>query len=232
MALIDWNIFKSDTKIIAALDLLDPIFEVGSIFVERPNTLGSGNVNFVPTDAGIHPHGRNDGRIRTLIRYDKQPGTLTNQGVQAGVTCLQSQDDLQTTGNCYSFSVFAAEGFQNPVLRLLKHTQGNSGLAPAPDGSTALAPQIGLPVAGALGDVFALQLEWITELTLLGGTQLTASFGTALDYSDLTPVMFAIDNVSPYLTGVSEGIWTNHKSSNSVFVTRISFDQTALDELI
>lgn len=233
MALVDWNIFKDNSNIVSGVDFMTPIAGVGSLFINR-GINGNSTVNIVPTDAGIHPHGRNDGRLRTLIRWDAQGGSTTTQGVWAGVLCLQSQDDLtQGVGSAYGFGLFTSEGFQTPAFRLYKfNNTGVNGLFP-PGTILEAVNLVDVPsLSIGIGIPYAIQIEWITDFAILGGTQLICSVGAALDFSDLTPIISYIDITSPILAGVSEGLVANMKSSTAVFDVQISFDQTSLFELI
>jgi hypothetical protein len=80
------------------------------------------------------------------------------------------------------------------------------------------------------GVTCAIQFEWYVDMTVLGGCQLTASRGTATDYSDLVQKHALVDTSTPLQVTVGEGPLLALSAGSSD--TIVLHDQTSLTQII
>jgi len=130
------------------------------------------------------------GQLRVLLKHTV--GGSTSQ--QFGLVCMQSQRNIQTTGSAYLLRV---RGENLDLCKL-----NGTGLIGSPPSQLATAAGV-VP----FNTTHAIQLQWTLDLAQLGGVQLRAWRGSALDYSNLIEVAAYTDLVSPLTTTVTEGVF-------------------------
>jgi hypothetical protein len=228
MAISDWDISVDSGNLSVFIENTTPILDFGSLAFEHTGTSLYTHGNVIPNDDSLGlPHGIVPaGRLRTVCRVDEHDGS-TIQISYFGVSTLQSQDDMVAGGSCYALLVASEEGFANPTLRLHKFTAGLTNSLPAP-------PLVAIPYPGTLtiGVPFTLELQWVVDVTTLGGTFLLGSTGVATDFSDLTGQLTIVDTMSPLTTSVAEGLVGSFKNNVGGDTKKVLFDNTTLYELV
>lgn len=220
MAFIDWDQYSTGSTIAMANDTVSPIADTGSLFFDSS---GSGNRQAhmsVSASSGINK-GFTKGKIRTICNV-----ASFTAGFQAGIVCLQSQDDVSgVVGSCYTLNMrsrtASAIDFR---LVLNKHTTGLQNV-------TTLLDETANGLS-TLGTDFVMELQWIADLPGLGGTQLVVSFGNnTQDFNDLVPQFVVLDTTSPILTSVGEGVFCKVISASTEQVD-VRFDETEIFSLV
>lgn len=221
MALGDWTQKKTGTMTVS-LEIVSPIVGNGSLKLASQASAASGMNMYLTSLA----HGFTKGRMRTLIKMVTIPNA---DNVGFGFTFLQSALDLSTTGtpgSSYFLSwgrVGAGGGGGNLVWNITKRT---SGLAAATAGTSLYTGVL----AASANDYYPIQIEWVADVSALGGTRITFSRGTlnSTDFNTLGVISDLIDSSSPLTTSVAEGI----AFANSVAGTGIAvLDETTIYQL-
>lgn len=220
MAFSDFDSFQGGAMLVAN-NVLSEVLTDGSL--ELGSETGNGIVTHVQvSDSSGRTKGQLDGRMRTIIKYVGATGSGSASNF-VGLYCLSSQEDLSSTGSCYSLAWHFRDDLTIEDLRLNKHT---TGLDVA---GTNLASST---FSKGSGDTFTLQLDWISSLSAtIGGTYLKAYTGTATDFSDLSSVMTWVDYDSPLTTSVAEGVMHRYQASSTGFQRSMFFDQNTLFSL-
>ena len=227
MALFEWGVFE-DFPITDQERSHDgsPILDDRSLKFEHTGTTAFSHANLIPQSSFLPTGTAPAGKLRTICRIDTHDG-VSPQVSYFGVTALQSQDDLTTSGSCYALLVSASEGLVAPRLHLHKFTSGLTDELPFPS-------LVDIPYPGGLtiGVPFAIELQWIEDVGGIGGVFLAANTGTQTDYSDLTTQITFVDTSSPLTVSVSEGIVGSFKNNVGGDTKKVLFDNTTLFELV
>jgi hypothetical protein len=231
MAITDWSIYveNGNLQVFTEQDSGEIIAGSGSLAMEYTNSMLYSHANLVPNDLGASPLPKGvapSGRLRTICQVDTHDG-VAPQTSYFGLAAMQDQDDLSTSGSCYSLLVASDEGLANPTLHLHKFTSGLT------DGLTVLS-LVSIPFPGTitLGIPFTLELDWVVDIPNLNGVLLIGRTGTAINFSDLTGQISFVDTLSPLTSSVSEGIVASFKNNLVSSTKRVLFDNTTLFELV
>ena len=174
--------------------------------------VGTKSAAAIYLDTTNHARGFVLGRIRTLIRVDQEVD-------HAGIYCLGSvAAGITSGGNSY---VFGPAGSTHE-LTLSKLDNGLFDETPSVINAT------GVTMGAAPTGIKAIELEWKADLTIFGGTQLICRAGDAIDFSDLAIVFQGVDESSPILTSLSEGLFAFRAGITNV--GQVTFDDTTVIE--
>ncbi len=215
MALTDWTKYMNQGWNLI-INVSTPIVSSGTgRFTPAPLGSGLSFANIVVTNLSGRTKGVIRGKMRSLFRYSSTSGSA--QG-RFGFTFLQSNENLgSSTGNHYMC------GYDHPTGRIIltRTTNGNlfAGVnTPALIQSTIVTPGI--------NTVFALEVEWVVDVTELGGVAIFARFGYMTDFSDLTQQFVYLDTSSPFITSVAESVFIHTSDTGGPW--NLDFDQTSL----
>jgi hypothetical protein len=242
MALLDWEIYPfisvTTQYSFVALDFATPV--VGSGSLHHVNLTGSiaGGFNAIPTDASGFPHGKINGRLRTLVRWDVFPGVSAPS--IAGCVFMQSQNDLMNTGggNYYFFGLRTYENWSQPSELVLRKVVGDRLYVAAfgDSGSNISLETIDvdalLGTTITTGTVVALEVDWVVDVAQTGGIYIIGKVGLQTDFSDLGVAFTHIDFNSPFVTTVAEGLGLAIRHASAGLVKEVVFDQTTMYELV
>jgi hypothetical protein len=207
----DWTFYKSDVDLLSVID--------GSTTIVGAGSLRLSNVNDKAPASNVHGFYTTNnsftrGRIRTLIQL---PSGTTR--MQAGIYCMASQADLTATGSAYFACLQNDSNGGARTLQLFKFTAGF-------DGSLSTLDSVSHPAFTETA-VVALELEWVADAAVLGGTRLIVRQGAEEDFSDLADVLDYTDVSSALVTSVGEGLalvkWDNFSN-----LAEARFDQTTV----
>lgn len=211
MALADWNIYKSNSGLLVAIDILAPILNTGSLKVGPESSIADAAFCAVPKNPP-YPHGYTRGKLRSLIEV------ASTGAEQHGLTCMQSQENVTGAAGAFYALELDTLSLLNKI-NLVKYSAGLQG------SKTTLAT--GANNGFTLNTPKAVEIEWNMDLAELGGVQLIVRSGDATDFSDLVQLHNVIDTTSPLSTTVGEGLYAK-RTSNAL---EVRFDETRLDEL-
>jgi hypothetical protein len=201
MAFEDWEFFKSGASIFHYLDQTTVLLSGGSLHVLSEGA-GDRVINCKVTDASGINHGYVHGKLRSIIRVDS-----VIDGFFFGFACLQSQDNITTSGDFY-FCVVRTSLSSYFSIQLYKVTGGlSSGSFSLLDETSNHQSSEGIP--------FALEVEWSAS----SGTQVDFVIridNNALDFSSLVDVISVSDLSSPFISSLGEGFAGKLSSSEQI----------------
>lgn len=231
MSINDWAVYveNGNLQVFTEQDSGEIIIGSGSLAMEYTNSMLYSHANLVPNDIVVSPLPKGispAGRLRTICQVDTHDGSAP-QTSYFGLTAMQDQDDLSSSGSCYALLIASDEGLANPTLHLHKFTSGLTDGLPV-----ASLASITFPGTITLGVPFTLELDWVVDIANLNGTLLIGKTGTATDFSDLTGQISFVDTISPLMDSVSEGIVASFKNNLVSSTKRVLFDNTTLFELL
>jgi len=196
----DWEITKTDSGLLAVLDIISPLKDVGSLRIDNSDIMAS--VDRCMASARLtsaHQRGVTKGRARTLVHF-KTASYSSNGECGIGLYCMQNQADIMASGGAaYMFTLSSYS--PNHRWRLGKCTNGITGYFDV----TSLAAEI-MTFTPVTGTTYAMELEWVYDAVELGGTLLVARAGEADDFSDLQEIYKLTDTSSPLTTSIGEGL--------------------------
>lgn len=221
IAFSDWNQNLSANASVV-LDLITPILGVSSLNFKTTSSSSAFGGYLTPTGASGFTKGIEQGRLRSLVVNDASTGG----GNAGGLVIMGSTDTLATiAGNCYRLEHFntGASGSYS-----LYRSNASATVLAAIAGWTVLIAVTTITITS--GTTYGLQLEFIADVTNLGGTYIKFSRGTATDFSDLATVAQYIDTGAGVITtSSSEGLYARTSGTNNLDVR---MDQTSLYQLI
>lgn len=198
------------------IQYLSPILASSSLCLEAH---GIGQATYTtPLDASGLAQGLERGKLRTLFKL-----TLGGSNTCGfGIVCMGSLDDLVNNSGAF----YRYELRSNSAYTLSRATTSSLS-ADIPGTTLASSTQtVTLNVAGSM------EMEWIADITNLGGVYLVTRKGTATDFSDMTVVTQMINTGAGILTtSSSEGLYLRAYGSASPGV-RTLFNSTQLYEMI
>jgi hypothetical protein len=159
------------------------------------------------------------GRLRTLV---KLPSGTTR--TRAGIYCMASQADLTSLGSAY-YACIQNDSFGGD--RTLQLSKVTAGFDQEPPGTTL--GSVAHPAFTETATV-ALELEWVADAAVLGGTRLIVRQGSATDFSDLVDKIDITDVSSPLVTSAGEGL-VLVKWGTSGDLAEARFDQTTVVQM-
>lgn len=211
MSYSDWEHFTSNVPPLTfSINVISPIVSLGSGRIGAGTLAGGSTMSNINVTVGSgRVQGVVRGKLRTLFRHDN-----FTFGGEYGLLCLQSSQNVASLGgDFYQAKVIKNDGRLHLSKGIGTNLFGAGSLA-----SVAFAP--------GNNTVWSLELEWVADLTELGGTALFVRRGFATDFSDLTTVIAYLDVVSPHLISVSEGISVMENAIGGPFF--VDFDSTSL----
>lgn len=220
MSFSQWEINKSNSAATIYVEVIDPLVGTSSLNMKAATSGTNAHAMTAhPSDAGGLNHGLLHGKLRTIIKANGSFGTGSGQISWAGVHCMQSIDNITTSGDCYAFMwMFRDDGNFLNELRLYKLTSSINAFTGTNLGTA--------PFVKAMGDQWTMELEWDatsgTQVDIVGRT------GTATDFSDLVDQIDVIDSSLPLTSTVGEGVFHRYQSSSFAFERNFTFDSTTL----
>lgn len=186
MAFTDWTFLTSGSAT-ASLDSINTIAGTSSLKTTVAGTASTPTIaGFITPGLGT-PHGFTRGAIRTLLK-PVALGLPTSRIV--GVFS-------QISARLINANAYIA-GITGTTVGLFKGAING-----------ALSPLATSAYVAVNGTTLALELEWLALPEEMSATALTVRLGTALDFSNLAPIITYVDDSSPYYISRGEGIVTN-----------------------
>ena len=194
MAFSDWSVFNAGDVTMTQTSL-DPLVGLGSL------RMGAGGVSSNNTAALLPntlPHGFNQGRLESLFRV--QSNNATGTKIFGLVANVSSEADPLGVANAYGMIAEIGTGSTWNLIRLVKWG-GGSGI------STTFTTLDSFTVGTAVdvGDTFAFQFDWISDVAEFGGTKLICRFQEASNFTAIPAVIDYVDALSPLTTSQAEG---------------------------
>lgn len=218
MAFSDWNPFNAGDVTMTQTSL-NPLVGLGSL------RLGAGGVSSNNTAALLPdtlPHGFNQGRLESLFRVESNNATgMKYFGLIANVS---SEADPLGVSNGYGMIAEIAGGSSFNTIRLVKWS-GGAGISTT--FSTLDSYTIGTAVD--VGDTFAFQFDWISDVAEFGGTKLICRFQEASNFTGIPAVIDYVDALSPLITSQAEGFMVGADTAGSSIV--VNADSSSLYEI-
>jgi hypothetical protein len=197
----------------AAIDSSSPI--VGAASLTLTSTASTQIGYLTPTDVSGLAKGLEQGRLRTLV----QPKSSSGNGYGFGLVCMGSADNIGTiNGQFYRFEFLMSGSYS--LTRGDFSTLSNVSATPLITASTTLTQNT----------VYGMQIEWIVDLTNIGGIYFALKKGTAINFSDLALLTQLTDGSEGKLVSSNnEGVYLRGylTATNAI----VSFDQTQLYNL-
>lgn len=216
MAFADWTPFNNGDVTMTQTSL-NPLVGGGSM---RMTAAGSSSNDTAALLPNTLPHGFNKGRLESLFRIQSDNGTGTkNFGLIANVS---DESDPIGTANAYGLLVEMSGGTSWNTLKLVKWSSGVSTAFSVLDTYT-----VGTPVD--VGDIFALQFDWISDVSSFGGTKLIVRFQEASNFTSIPTVIDYVDAISPLITSQAEGFVLDCDNASGSII--INCDSTSLYEI-
>lgn len=153
---------------------------------------------------------------RRITRFKVATNLPSGGGANRWGVCGMMQSSIDIGSNAYW--AYIASG----ALTTLNIGKGILG---GTVGTTLFNVASGTIPSIATGTIYAVGLQWQRDAGS-GQMVLTAQFGTAADFSDLTTIATYTDSSSPYSTAVTSGIGAHSSGAGSAF--DIYWDQTRL----
>ena len=219
MAFADWTSF-GDSGGVASLETSSPLVGTGSLKLDSG---GGGRVMILPTAAGPLLHGFNKGRLQSLIRVVEHTGTSPNDK-RVGFAFQVSNESLPLTNSAMYLVEFTASGGVTDLTTAQLVKRASSGLGTGSQVSVASAA-----VTVPFNTTFALEVDWVGDLGLVGGTLITARWKIGTDFTGLAELFSYTDTSSPLLVTDSEALFCAHDSGNDFAAI---FDETSIFELV
>lgn len=192
MALSEWQVFKSDLMSKATIDTRSPIAGGGSLILSDN---GATNPQIVLLRSVLAERGFLSAKMRSIFRIDNIDG--------AGVGFVFMLDQLDITGTSGNFyGLFVGQALTDGVnkLMLAKYLDGMKSAY-----TTLIYSENYNPVG-----VFALEVEWASDLGTLSGTRITIRRSSPsidnVDFNNMITVYSTIDTTNPLLVSQGEGI--------------------------
>jgi len=240
MSLSDWTIYSDggtagggNPQGIVFSDIITPIDGASSLVMTHTPSNEFQSINLVPSTL---PTGVVAGRMRTIIRIDDldDPSMQENHFGILSMMNTENMSEFGTSNRAYGLSVSLGEGFTPQSIRLWKFTSGLDGGSGSINLSQVIV-SVASPFTLITGSIITLEFEWRTEpevISQMGGALLIGRVGQTTNFNDLQTVITQIDTSSPYITTVSESIFSCFKNSMSSGDNKVTFDRTALDRII
>lgn len=218
MSFASWTFVKDAGNATAAWESIDPIEGTHSYSVN--DSTNSTTVFGIGLAAGTSSP---CGRVRCM---NKQTGT---SGISSWGTFANIQTALNVTNSAYIAAYFPSSN---------KLVISKQSITLATGDTTGLANNTYSGPAQALGDVYALQLNWqqvaaTGNIVLIGSMYGPITDADSWDDPDsanwdlLTPVASYTDSSSPYSTGITSGMWGQNNGA-TVGTTRRYYDLAAI----
>jgi hypothetical protein len=221
MAFSDWTPFNGGDVVMTQTSL-NPIAGSGSLRMECGGATSADTASILPDTAGSLPHGFNKGRLQSLFRVEAANATgIKTFGLVANVT-----DELDPNGSAdaYGMIVEMTSATDWDTIRLVKWS-GSTGLEVA--FSVIQTVVIGVPVD--IGDTFAFQFDWISDVPTFGGTKLVCRFQESATFTAIPAIIDVVDAVSPIITSQSEGFYLSCDDNGGTIT--VNGDTTSLFEI-
>ena len=194
MALSDWTQYVNQNWSFL-INVTTPIVSSGTgRLAFAPANSGSSYSNIVVTALSGRTKGVVKGKLRTLFRYDVPPSAGTQNTF--GLVFMMGNENINSASNNYRVQY----NFTTGRIELIK------SIGAGPAGGSLLAQ--GPLFTPGNNVTFSLEVEWIKDITELGGVAIFVKSGLATDYSDLGSVVTYLDATSPLLISVAESIFT------------------------
>ena len=218
MAFSDWTPFNNGDVVMTQTSL-NPLVGSGSLRMECSGTVSANTASILPNTL---PHGFNKGRLESLFRVESANATGTKTfGLIANVS-----DELDPVGAADAYGMIAemTTAVSFDTIRLVKWT-GGGGVSGA--FSVIQTVVIGTPVD--VGDTFAFQFDWISDVPTFGGTKLVCRFHEMANFTSIPAIIDTVDATSPLITSQSEGFYLDCDNASGEIV--VNSDTTSLFEI-
>lgn len=194
--LSDWDIYKSDPGVIAAIEPVTPLQGAGSLKVGR-GTAPSGltaSAHLVSKGVVYAPVGVLRGALAGTFKVDTSFTSDNATDQYMGLVAVQSTRVMTGgTDTAYSVRVRNRASTGSMDMALVRHTTGLVWAAGTILWTYTLTPAI------PKGTVFTLEFEWEVS-TEYGGTRLIVRRGTSTTYTDLATLVDMVHPLTPLPT--------------------------------
>ena len=227
MAIADWIIEKSDPAMTANLEIGSPIDGTGSLHLSQTAIAATVGVSteHLRVLAGPPQSQFIKGKIRTLIK----PINFTDAATSAsffGIHSMMNQAQVfALNGKAYCAGRW---GGVSPSWRISRVDNAITGTASFT--TLATGSILNLP---AIGDVRAIEFEWIFDPLEFNGVRLTFSAAPDDNFNNLGVIYQVVDTSANHLTTtVGEGLFMAALHSVPGPVLEVLYDKTANFELV
>ena len=218
MAFSDWSVFNAGDVTMTQTSL-DPLVGLGSLRMSAGGVSSNNTAVLIPNTL---PHGFNQGRLESLFRV--QSNNATGIKYFGLISNISSEADPLGVANGYGMIGEIAGGSTWNTLRLVKWS-GGSGISTT--FTTLDSFTIGTPVD--VGDTFAFQFDWISDVAEFGGTKLICRFQEASNFTGIPAVIDYVDAILPLITSQAEGFMVGANTAGSSIV--VNADSSSLYEI-
>ncbi len=212
----DWVIGSLNSSTIVDIDQITPIVLAGSLYIDITD-----EPERVTLYNNTYANGLTAGTIRSIFRITD----LVTTGIErVGLVFMQNSpsiSDLLDTG--YGVFLNAGNGLSDPFVSISKFTTGLH----TPPADNLLTTTTFTPPT--LDDDFMLEVAWISDLGVLGGTQIYVRYALGTDFGDLTLIMEYLDTTTPIVATSFESLAVGFDGSGHL---RVLIDETSIYEIV
>lgn len=227
MAIADWNIEKSDIGMTVNLEIGAPIDGTGSLNISQASIAASVPVATAHLRVIAGPPNSQflKGRINTLVKplqFTDSATTPTFFGIHAMMNQAQV---FAVGGKCYMAGRW---GGATPSWRISRVDNGITGVG----SFTHLAQGTTTNMPG-IGDVRAMQFEWIYDPLEFAGVRLTLKAAPDSNFNNMVTIYQVVDtSVNSLSTTVGEGLFMSALHAVTGPTVQVLYDKTANFELV
>jgi hypothetical protein len=167
----------------------------------------------------LYSNGQTSASMRSIFRIT----TLTTTTIErVGFVFMQNAatiDGVLDAG--YGVFMNAGNGMSSPYISLVKYTTG----LPAVPTELAITTSFDIP---ELDDDFCLWVGWVSDIDIIGGTQVYVKYAFGTNFLDLEQVLEYADTSSPIITSSFESLAASFEGSGEF---RILVDETSIFQI-
>lgn len=211
----NWHIFfNQGSSTLVDRDADTPIIAAGSLEIDM--TLAPERVSLYND---LYSNGQTSASMRSIFRIT----TLTTTAIErVGFVFMQNAatiDGVLDAG--YGVFMNAGNGLTSPYINLVKYTTG----LPATPTELATTSSFSPP---DLDDDYMLSVSWVSDIGIIGGTQVVVKYALGTDFGDLVQVLEYADTSSPIITSSFESLAASFEGLGEF---RILIDETSIFQI-
>jgi hypothetical protein len=168
----------------------------------------------------LYSNGQISASMRSIFRITD---LITSSIERVGFVFMQNAatiDGVLDAG--YGVFMNAGNGMSSPYMSIVKYTTG----LPATPIELAATTSFAVP---SLDDDFCLWAGWVSDIDIIGGTQIYVKYAFGTDFLDLDQVLEYTDTSSPIITSSFESLAVSFEGSGEF---RILIDETSIFQII